>query len=80
LQEIPQERLVLALKIATDEVKQKLFSAMSSRAAELMRDDLEALRGVRLADVEAAQQEIVQVALRLESEGTISLGGDDELV
>ncbi len=80
LQEVPQERLVLALKIATDEVKQKLFSAMSSRAAELMRDDLEALRGVRLADVEAAQQEIVAVALRLESEGTISLGGDDELI
>jgi flagellar motor switch protein FliG len=80
LQEIPQDRLVLALKIATDEVKQKLFSAMSARAAELMRDDLEALRGVRLADVEAAQQEIVQVALRLESEGTISLGGEDELV
>ncbi|HLK35890.1 MAG TPA: flagellar motor switch protein FliG [Polyangiaceae bacterium] len=80
LQEVPQERLVLALKVATEEVKQKIFSSMSSRAAELMRDDLEALRGVRLADVEAAQQEIVQIALRLESEGTISLGGEEEFV
>jgi flagellar motor switch protein FliG len=80
LKEVPQDRLVLALKTATDATKQKIFSCMSSRAAELLRDDLEALGSVRLADVEAAQQEIVGIALRLEGEGAISLGGDDDLV
>ena len=78
LKEVQAERLVLALKTASDEVKAQIFSSMSSRAAELLRDDLSQLRNVRLADVEAAQTEIVEAALRLEAEGTISLGNDDE--
>jgi flagellar motor switch protein FliG len=48
---------------------------MSKRAAERVREDLELLGAVRLADVEAAQQEIVEIALRLAAEGTLTLGG-----
>ena len=55
---------------------------MSKRAAERVREDLELLGAVRLAEVEAAQQEIVEIALRLAAEGTVSLGGggQDEFV
>ncbi len=80
LKDVPQDRLVLALKTASDNMKSKIFGGMSSRAADLLRDDLEALGGVRLADVDAAQREIVGIALRLEAEGQISLGGGEELV
>jgi flagellar motor switch protein FliG len=81
LKEVPSDRLVLALKTASEAVKTKIFSSMSSRAVELLKDDLSQLGGVRLTDVEQAQREIVEAALRLESEGTISLGGDgDDLV
>jgi flagellar motor switch protein FliG len=60
-----------------------LFKNISKRAADLLRDDLESMGPVRLSDVENAQQEIVNVAKRLEAEGkiTISRGGDaDALV
>lgn len=77
LKHVPQERLVVALKTASDVVKERIFASMSSRAAELLRDDLEALQGVRLAEVEAAQREIVEAALRLEAEGELSLGDDE---
>ncbi len=81
LKEVPNERLVVALKTASEALKNHIFSSMSSRAAEFLRDDLAGLGGVRLTEVEAAQREIVETALRLEAEGTISLGGDaDEMV
>jgi flagellar motor switch protein FliG len=78
LKEVSSDKLVLALKTASEEVKGKIFGSMSTRAAELLRDDLSAMGGVRLVDVEAAQREIVETAMRLESEGTISLGGDGD--
>ncbi len=78
LKEVQSDKLVLALKTAGEEVKAKIFGSMSSRAAELLKDDLSALGGVRLVDVEAAQREIIETAMRLESEGTISLGGDGD--
>jgi flagellar motor switch protein FliG len=80
LKEVASDKLVLALKTASEELRQKIFSSMSSRAAELLKDDLEAMGGVRLVDVEAAQREIIEAAMRLEQEGTISLGGDDAMV
>ena len=80
LKEVQQDRLVLALKTASEALKERIFASMSSRAAELLRDDLATLGGVRLADVEAAQLQIVETAMRLESEGQISLGGDEDLV
>lgn len=78
LKEVQSDKLVLALKTAGEEVKAKIFGSMSSRASELLKDDLQALGGVRLVDVEAAQREIIETAMRLEAEGTISLGGDGD--
>jgi flagellar motor switch protein FliG len=78
LKEVQSDKLVLALKTAGEEVKTKIFASMSSRVADLFKDDLQALGGVRLVDVEAAQREIIETAMRLESEGTISLGGDGD--
>ncbi len=80
LKEVAQDRLVLALKTASEAVKQKIFAGMSTRAAQLLRDDLEALGGVRLVEVEMAQREIVEAALKLEAEGRLSLGDENDLV
>ena len=71
------------LKTAPDEIKDKIFRNISKRAADLLREDLEAMGPVRLSDVENAQQEIVNIAKRLEAEGKIiiSRGGEaDALV
>ncbi|MBI5537742.1 MAG: hypothetical protein HY898_33770 [Deltaproteobacteria bacterium] len=78
LKEVQTDRLVLALKTASDPLKQHVFNSMSTRAADLVRDDLEALGSVRLADVEAAQREIVELALMLESNGSITLWSDSD--
>jgi flagellar motor switch protein FliG len=75
---VPGDRLTLALKTASDELKAHLFGGMSKRAADRIREDLDMLGAVRLADVEEAQREIVEIALRLEAEGTLSLGDDDD--
>lgn len=75
LREISTENLVLALKGTDDTMQDKIFSNMSSRAADMLRDDLEAKGPVKLSEVEAAQKEILGVARRLADEGTISLGG-----
>ncbi|WP_455204865.1 flagellar motor switch protein FliG [Kaarinaea lacus] len=75
LREISSESLVLALKGAEEELKEKIFKNMSKRAAEMLRDDLEAKGPVKLSDVESAQKEILAVARRLAEAGDISLGG-----
>jgi flagellar motor switch protein FliG len=75
LKAVPGDRLTLAIKTASPELVTHIFSGMSKRAAERVREDLELLGAVRLADVEAAQQEIVEIALRLSAEGTLTLGG-----
>ncbi len=75
LREAPQDKLVVALKGASSEIANKIFKNMSKRAAELLKDDLETAGPVRLAEVEDAQKEILEVALRLAEEGTIMLGG-----
>ncbi len=80
LSEVPSDVLVLALKTASEALKEHLLSCMSQRAAELIRDDLEALGAVRLAEVEAAQRQIVEAALRLEAGGAISLGQEEDSV
>jgi len=82
LREVNNDSLTLALKTASDEVKEKFFSNMSARAADMIRDDLEAMGPVRLSEVEAMQQTIVKIALKLEEEGKLVLGrgGGDELV
>ena len=82
LREIQSDTLITALKGADEAMMNKVFSNMSSRAAEMMREDLEAKGPVRLKDVEAAQKEILEVASRMADAGDISLGGkgDDEYV
>jgi flagellar motor switch protein FliG len=77
LEGIPSERLTLALKTAPEKLKTSVFSSMSRRAADRIREDMEMLGAVRLADVEAAQREIVEVATRLMADGTISLDSGD---
>ena len=75
LREISSETLILALKGANAPLREKFLGNMSKRAAEMLRDDMEAKGPVRLAEVEAAQKEILQVATRLEAAGQIQLGG-----
>jgi flagellar motor switch protein FliG len=78
LREVSSEVLVLALKGADETVKEKIFSNMSKRAAEMLRDDLEAKGPVRLSEVEAAQKEILAIARRLAESGDLVLGGSSE--
>jgi len=78
LREVASERLVLALKGAADRVIDAILAGLSTRAAALVRDDLEQLANARKADVLAARREVVATALRLEADGQIDLGrGDD---
>ncbi len=71
LKEVSNEDLLLALKTATEGIKEKIFKNMSSRAADMIKEDLEAMGPVKLSDVEKAQMNIIQVAKRLEDEGKI---------
>ncbi len=83
LKEVPNDKLLLALKTANDEIKNKILKNISARAAEMLRDDLANMGPSRLTDVEGAQQEIVNVARRLEAEGKIMIargGSEDSLV
>lgn len=75
LKEIPRDQLVLALKTASDELKDLLFRNVSQRAAQMIQEDLSAMGPVKLKDVEKAQQGIVDVVRRLEAEGKIAVGG-----
>ncbi len=75
LREVGSDALAIALRGAEPEVQDKILRNMSKRAAEILKDDMEARGPVKLAEVEAAQKEIVAVAQRLAEEGTISLGG-----
>jgi len=75
LREVSSETLILALKGADEGMKEKVFSNMSKRAAEMMRDDLENKGPVRLSEVEGAQKEILAIARRMSESGEIALGG-----
>ncbi|WP_426142122.1 flagellar motor switch protein FliG [Pseudomonas sp. DWP3-1-2] len=75
LREVSSDVLVLALKGSDEGIKEKIFKNMSKRAAELLRDDLEAKGPVRVSDVETAQKEILTIARRMAEAGEIVLGG-----
>jgi flagellar motor switch protein FliG len=75
LREVSSENLIIALKGADETVREKIFKNMSKRAAEMLRDDLEAKGPVRLSEVEAAQKEILAIARRMAEAGDIVLGG-----
>jgi flagellar motor switch protein FliG len=82
MREIQTDQLQLALKGSDDNLKEKFLTNMSQRAAEMMRDDLEAMGPVRLSDVEGAQKTILSAARSLSDKGEIMLGGGagDEFV
>jgi flagellar motor switch protein FliG len=75
LKEVDNDELALALKTASDELKQKIFTNMSERASELIKEDMEYMGPVRVSDVEAAQQRIVDIVRRLEEAGEIIVAG-----
>jgi len=83
LKEIDNDELAMSLKTASEDLKEKIFGNMSERAAELIKEDMEYMGPVRISDVEAAQQRIVDVVRRLEDAGEIIItgrGGDKELI
>jgi flagellar motor switch protein FliG len=82
MKEVQSESLVVALKGATPELRDKIFRNMSTRAAETLREDLESRGPVRLSEVEAEQKELLKIVRRLADEGQIVLagGGDEQFV
>ncbi|MEM7227926.1 MAG: flagellar motor switch protein FliG [Planctomycetota bacterium] len=83
LKEVDNDELILALKTASEDLKEKVFGNMSARAADLIKEDMEYMGPVRLSDVETAQQRIVDIVRRLEEAGEIIIsgrGGDSDLV
>ena len=83
LREIDNDELSLSLKTASEDLKEKIFRNMSERAVELVKEDMEYMGPVRITDVEAAQQRIVDVVRRLEDAGEIIIagrGGEKEII
>ncbi|HEY5762199.1 MAG TPA: flagellar motor switch protein FliG [Rhodocyclaceae bacterium] len=82
LREIQSDSLILALKGSSEGLREKIFKNMSQRAAEMLREDLEAKGPVRVSEVEAEQKEILKIVRRLADEGQIVLGGkgDDQFI
>lgn len=83
LKEVENEELAMALRTASDELKEKIFSNMSERAASLIKEEMEYMGPVRVSDVENAQQKIVDIVRRLEDAGEIIIsgkGGDKDLI
>ncbi len=83
LKEVEHDELALALKTASEELQGKIFKNMSERAASLIKEDMEFMGPVRLSDVEAAQQRIVDIVRRLEEAGEVIIqgrGGDEDIV
>lgn len=78
LREVSSDVLILALKGADEVLQEKIFGNMSKRAAELLRDDLEAKGPVKVSEVETAQKEILVIARRMADAGEINLGGGGE--
>ena len=82
LREVSTDQLLLALRATEAELKEKIFRNMSKRAAEMLRDDLEASGPVKLSEVETAHKDILAIARRLADEGQLMLGGGggDEMI
>jgi flagellar motor switch protein FliG len=83
LREVDTQELALALRNASEDLKNKIFTNMSERAAELVREEMEYMGPVRLSDIEAAQQRIVDIVRKLEEQGDVIIqgrGGEEEIV
>ena len=77
LREVSKEDLMIALRAADEVLRDKFFKNMSSRAAEALKDDMEAKGPAKISDVEASQRTILKVAQKLAAEGRVVLGGKD---
>ncbi len=77
LKEVDNKDLIVALKTASEELKQKILKNLSKRAAQMLEEDMAVLGPVKLSEVETAQQRIIEVARRLEKEGKIILAGGE---
>lgn len=75
LKEVPRDQLVMALKTASEDLKDLIFRNVSQRAAQMIKEDLDNMGPVKVKDVEKAQQGIVDIVRRLEAEGKITIGG-----
>ena len=75
LKEIDNEQLALSLRTASDDLKEKMFTNMSERAVQLIKEEMEFMGPVRVTDVESAQQKIVDIVRRLEDAGEIVISG-----
>ena len=83
VRELPTDQLAVALKTASEEIREKVFGSLSKRAGDQLREEIDLLGPMRLSEVEEVQQSVVETARRLESEGTITIqvnGSDDVLV
>ena len=78
LREVQSEALIVALRGSNEALREKIFKNMSQRAAEMLRDDLEAKGPVRIAEVEAEQKAILLIVRRMAEEGTIAFGGKSQ--
>ncbi len=78
LRDISKEEMILALKAVDDNLKDKFFKNMSSRAAESLKEDMESRGPVKLSDVEGAQQNILKIVQKMAGEGRVILGGKGE--
>ena len=78
LREVQSESLIVALKGTNPELRERIFKNMSTRAAEMLREDLDAKGPVRVSEVESEQKEILKIVRRLADEGQIALGGKGE--
>jgi flagellar motor switch protein FliG len=78
LGQLDKKTLALALRGASDELKAYIFKSMSSRAVEMLKEDMEVLGAVKSKDMTKAQQEVVAVGRKLEAEGKISLSSETE--
>ena len=78
LKQVETQQLVLALKTASEEMKEKIFSNLSERAAEMLREDMEVMGPVRLSEVERAQQGVIRVSRELEAAGKVILSKGKE--
>jgi flagellar motor switch protein FliG len=80
MKEINQEDLLVALKTASDDLKEKLFSNMSERAGLMLKEDLASLGPTKISDVEKAQKNIIAICKKMEDDGKLIIGGSDDMV
>jgi len=78
MKDVAQEDLIVALKTASDALKEKVFSNMSERASMMLKEDLESMGPTKISEVEKSQQKVVNVCKRLEEEGKLVIGGGAE--